>query len=81
MNCKQASQLISRGIDVTLSKRERFALHIHLFMCKYCSRFRQQLKTLNVAINNLRKQIEDDSSIQLPEETKTRIVKALEPDA
>jgi hypothetical protein len=81
MNCKQASQLISRGLDVTLSKRERFALKLHLLMCKYCSRFRQQLMAINVAISKLGKQIEDDSNIRLPEETKARIVKALESDA
>ena len=81
MNCKQSSQLISRGLDVTLSKRERFALKLHLFMCKYCSRFRQQLTAINVAISKLGKQIEDDSNIRLPEETKARIVKALESDA
>lgn len=81
INCKQASQLISRGLDTTLSKRERFALKIHLLMCKYCSRFRQQLIAINVTISKLGKQIEDDSNIQLPEETKARIVKALESDA
>lgn len=81
MKCKQASQLISQGLDVSLSKRERFALKFHLLICKYCSRFSQQLKMLNVAINNLGKQIEDDTSIQLPSESKARIVKALESDA
>ncbi|MFV1922974.1 MAG: zf-HC2 domain-containing protein [Methylotenera sp.] len=81
MNCKQASQLISRGLDVKLSKRERFALKLHLLMCKYCSRFRQQLMVINVTISKLGKQIEGDSNIRLPEETKTRIVKALKSDA
>ena len=81
MNCKQASQIISRGLDVTLSKRERFALKFHLLMCKYCSRFRQQLMAINVAISKLGKRIEDDPNIQLPAETKARIVKALDSDA
>jgi hypothetical protein len=80
MNCKQASQLISRGLDVTLSKRERFALKLHLLMCKYCSRFRQQLMAINVAISKIGKQIEDDPNIRLPDETKARIVKSLESD-
>jgi putative zinc finger protein len=80
MNCKQASQLISRGLDVTLSKRERLALKLHLLMCKYCSRFRQQLMAINVAISKIGKQIEDDPNIRLPDETKARIVKSLESD-
>lgn len=70
MNCKQASQLISRGLDESLSKRERFALKFHLFLCKYCSRFSQQLSALHVAINNIGKNIEDDTNITLPKETK-----------
>lgn len=78
MNCKQASQLISRGLDESLSKRERFALKFHLFLCKYCSRFSQQLSALHVAINNIGKNIEDDTNITLPKETKKRIMDSIE---
>jgi predicted anti-sigma-YlaC factor YlaD len=78
MNCKQASQLISRKLDEKLSKRERFALKMHLFLCKYCSRFSQQLSTLQIAISKLGKDIEDDSNITLPTETKQKIMHSLE---
>lgn len=78
MNCKQASQLISRGLDESLSTRERFALKFHLFLCKYCLRFSQQLKSLNVAISNMGENIEGDTNITLPPETKKRIMNSLE---
>jgi len=78
MNCKQASQLISRGLDENLSTRERFALKFHLFLCKYCSRFSQQLSALHVAINNMGKNIEDDTNITLPKETKKRIMDSIQ---
>jgi Putative zinc-finger len=78
MNCKQASQLISRDLDEVLSARERFALKFHLFLCKYCSRFSQQLKALHVAISSMSKNIEDDANVKLPSETKKKIVKSLE---
>lgn len=78
MNCKQASQLISQGLDKSLSTRERFALKFHLLICKYCSRFSQQLKALHVAITGMSKSIEDDTSIKLPSEAKQKIVKSLE---
>jgi hypothetical protein len=77
MNCKQASQLISRTLDETLSLRERFALKLHLYLCKYCSRFSQQLHNLHITLRNMGKSIEDDTSIKLPSETKKEIVKSL----
>lgn len=77
MNCKQASQLISRDLDKVLSTRERFALKFHLLLCNYCSRFSQQLKALHVAISNMSKNIEDDTNIKLPSEAKEKIVKSL----
>jgi len=76
MNCKQASQLISRGLDESLSMRERFAVKFHLLLCKYCSRFSQQLSALHVAINNMGKDIEENTNITLPTETKKRIMDA-----
>lgn len=78
LKCKQASQLVSRALDEKLSMRERFALKLHLLICKYCSRFSQQLNTLNVAISSIGKTIEDDASITLPSETKNRIAQSLE---
>ncbi len=78
MKCKQASQLVSRALDGKLTMRERFALKFHLLICKYCSRFSQQLTTLSVVINNMGKSIEDDTSITLPTKTKNIITQSLE---
>ncbi len=80
MKCNEASKLISRSLEKKLSMTERFALKLHLLMCQYCARFSQQLHKLNVAINSMRKSIENDESIKLPAETKARIVESLEPD-
>ncbi len=77
LNCKQASQLISRSLDEKLPMRKRFSLNLHLLLCKYCSRFSQQLQTLHVAIHNISSSIEDDTSIKLSSETKKEIVKSL----
>lgn len=78
LKCKQASQLASRALDEKLSMREHFALKFHLLICEYCSRFSQQLKALNVAINNIGTNIEVDNSITLPTETKNRINQSIE---
>jgi len=77
LNCKQASQLISQGLDKKLSTRERFGLKMHLFICKYCKRFSQQLERLHVAMKSIGKNIENDESITLPTEAKERIVKSI----
>jgi len=74
LSCKQASQLVSQGLDKKLSTRELIALKFHLFLCKYCSRFNRQLKNLHVVISNMGKQVEDDANITLPPETKKRIM-------
>lgn len=78
LNCKQASQLISQGLDKKLSLREHFGLKMHLFICKYCKRFSQQLHKLHVAISSISKNIENDTNITLPTEAKKRIAKSIE---
>jgi len=80
LNCKQASQLISRSLDKTLSTSDRFALKLHLFLCKYCSRYSQQIHHIHVAIQNMSRSIEEDTSIKLSSETKKEIVKSLTVD-
>ena len=78
LTCKQASQLISQSLDKKLNWQERFALHLHLFICKYCLRFSQQLNTLRVALKRVSESVENDTNITLPSETKARIAKSIE---
>ena len=53
LTCKQASQIISQSLERKLNIRERFVLRLHLFICKYCLRFSQQLRTLRVALKRM----------------------------
>ena len=78
LDCKQASQLISQSLDRRLAWQERLALRLHLFICKYCLRFSQQLNTLRVALHKARANIENDTNISLSSETKARIAKSIE---
>lgn len=77
MNCKHASQLISQSLDSDLPWQQRFALRLHLILCKYCLRFSQQLHDLRVVIQSMNKHAEDDTNITLPPKTKARIVKSM----
>ncbi len=73
LDCKQTSQLISQSLDRTLTLRERFAMQLHLFVCKYCKQFSQHMQTLHVALKQMTRSIEDNNTIELPSAAKKRI--------
>jgi hypothetical protein len=73
LSCKQASQLISQSLDSPLTLRERFALKLHLFICKYCKLFSQQVQMLRVAVRKMANSIENDHTIEMPSKAKKRI--------
>ncbi len=81
LDCKQTSQLISQSLDRSLTLRERFALQLHLFVCKYCKQFSQHLQTLRVALKQLTSSIENDSTIEMPSVAKKRITDLVEANA
>ncbi|MDX1914835.1 MAG: zf-HC2 domain-containing protein [Methylophilus sp.] len=78
LNCKQTSQLVSQSLDRNLTLRERLAVRLHLFICKYCRRFQRQLLAMRKSFKRMSEAIENDSSIQLPPETKARISATIE---
>jgi Putative zinc-finger len=78
LDCKQTSQLISQSLDRTLTLRERFALQLHLFVCKYCKQFSQHLQTLRVALKQMTNSIENDNTIEMPSVAKKRIIDMVE---
>ncbi|NOY69405.1 MAG: zf-HC2 domain-containing protein [Deltaproteobacteria bacterium] len=49
LTCRQASALVSSGMDQRLSPAQRIGLMFHLAMCKYCRRFRKQLQIIQKA--------------------------------
>lgn len=77
LSCKQASQLISQSLDRPLTLRERFALQLHLIICKYCKRFSQHLQTLRAAIGKMVDSIENNDTIKIPYAAKKRIADQL----
>ena len=81
LTCKQASQIISQSLDSPLSFSNRMKLKFHLFICDACNRFNQQLRLLSNAVQRIRLNIENDSSIALPLDAKARITTAIESKA
>jgi hypothetical protein len=78
LSCKDASQIISQSLDRQLTVRERFALNLHLLICKYCKQFSQQLHAIRAALKLASRAIENDDTIKMPSETKKRLMQSIE---
>ena len=78
LNCKEASKIISQSLDNPLSWSNRMKLKFHLLICNACTRFNQQLRLIKNAINSIKIETENDTSIQLSLDAKARINKAVE---
>ncbi|MDO8701955.1 MAG: zf-HC2 domain-containing protein [Undibacterium sp.] len=46
LNCKQAHQMVSEGLDRHLNFSERARLKLHLGMCRSCTNFNGQMQLL-----------------------------------
>jgi hypothetical protein len=72
LNCRDATRLISDGLDRSLSWLERLGLGVHLLGCGPCCRFRRAVRWLQGALASAP---EDE---RLPPEARERIRIALE---
>jgi hypothetical protein len=78
LNCNQTTQLVSQSLDRRLTLSERFALQLHLMLCKFCKRFSQQIQIMHVNIKTLINTVENDDTINLPSSAKNRITELAE---
>jgi putative zinc finger protein len=53
LSCKEASRLVSQGLDRRLGFAERLALRLHLLICDGCTNFSRQVAFLQKAIARL----------------------------
>lgn len=42
-NCKETSVLVTQSLDRGLTSQERFAMKVHLMICRNCARFMKQM--------------------------------------
>jgi hypothetical protein len=52
LSCREASRLISQGMDRRLSLGERIALRLHLFVCDGCTRLTRHVRFLRRALKS-----------------------------
>ena len=53
LNCKEATRLVSQGLDRRLGLAERLALRLHLLICDGCTSFSKQVAFLRRALSRL----------------------------
>ena len=53
LNCKEATRLVSQGLDRRLGLAERLALRLHLLICDGCANFSKQAAFLRRALSRL----------------------------
>ncbi len=53
LSCKEATQLVSQGLDRRLSLVERLMLRLHLAICEGCTNFSRQMAILRKAMQRL----------------------------
>jgi hypothetical protein len=77
-NCKKVTQLVSESFDRKLSFYQRLGMRIHLMMCKFCSRYQEQLLFLRKTARLFSESSEaPDLSIQLSSEVGKRIKESM----
>ena len=53
LTCREATRLVSEGLDRRLGLAERLALRLHLLICDGCSNFSKQLAFLRRSLSRL----------------------------
>jgi len=77
-NCKKVTQLLSESLDRNLPLYQRMGMRIHLMMCKFCSRYKEQLLFLRKTARLYSESSEDsDLSVQLSSEVGKRIKESM----
>ena len=51
LTCKEASKLVSQGLDRSLGRWERLRVHAHLLICSGCRNFSRHLRVIRTAIH------------------------------
>ncbi len=74
INCKAATQMISKREEKRLGMIERLQLQLHLMICSLCKLFAKQNETIIKSITELEKK----SAASLTESEKQQIIEVLE---
>ena len=80
LSCKEVTRLISEAMDRKLPFGQRMAVRLHLFMCRFCSRYRRQMVWMRETMHHYLEEIEPSEpllSASLSPEAREKIKQAL----
>ena len=78
ISCKRATELISKKMDEPLSFSEGAALAIHLFICEFCEKFKQQVDIIGRALSSVRDEADSPEHRARKAAAKERVRKNLQ---
>jgi hypothetical protein len=81
LTCKEVTHLISESLDRELPLHKRLGVRVHLFLCKFCSRYRRQILFLRKASHDYQLKAEKEEILpfaSLPPEARQRIKKDID---
>jgi hypothetical protein len=76
-SCKEASRLQSEARDHKLPILRRIGLWIHLVLCKWCRRYRKQIRSLRDAVHEHPDELEEHPPQKLPDAARERMKQRL----
>ena len=66
LRCDESAQLISRAQETPLSRSERWAIGLHLLVCKSCRKYKEQMKILRAILTKMTKLSTYDTKVPSP---------------
>lgn len=79
LSCDEASELLSNALDRPLSRGEDLAVRLHLLCCRFCRRYRRQIRWLhNLSLQFDRVIDAPSAGLALSANARDRIARALQ---
>jgi hypothetical protein len=71
-------RLMSESLERRLSIRERLGLRLHLFVCAWCARYLNQIKSLRFILRGQSSELPAELRHSLPNGARERIARAIQ---
>jgi predicted anti-sigma-YlaC factor YlaD len=63
ISCEDLTQFVSESMDRKLSLRQRIGVRVHLSMCTFCRRFKEQVSFMRELVDLYKTAVENDYAI------------------
>ena len=80
LSCREVSRLVSKSMDHRLPISQAVEMKMHLFMCKFCSRFKKQVHSIRQVIRDNPELMIETDQIGLSQAAKDRMNRLIQSD-